>query len=456
MEQKSSSSILFGKQIEAWKALKNPAYTEILYGGAAGGGKSFLGCYFIIAGSSQLPGSRWLIGRAVLKTLKETTLKTFFEVVKTVGFNHKDFDYNAQKGIINWSNGSEILLKDLDHKPSDPEYNELGSLELTGAFIDEANQVSKKGKDIVKSRIRYKLDEFGLKPKLLMTCNPAKNWVYQDFYYPTIQETIEPYRIFIPAFMDDNPHIFSGYKENLLSLDEISKQRLLYGNWEYDADEMVLVDYNKIMEAFTNQYAPTGKKYITCDVARLGKDSTLVMVWDGWKIHKIERYGKTLVNETIDILNRLAKQFNIHRTNIIADADGIGGGVVDMIKCRSFVNLGKVIPDKNGIVPNFNSLKSQCAFYLADMINNNNLYICESPYKQLIIQELEQLKQRDYEGKLSLISKEVMKLNIGRSPDFLDAMIMRSWFDIQPTGSGVLKKNISLPDPRIYNIDRLL
>jgi len=57
--------------------------------------------------------------------------------------NH--YSYNAQSSEINFSNGSQIVLKDLFSYPSDPNFDELGSLEITDAFIDEANQVSAKG-----------------------------------------------------------------------------------------------------------------------------------------------------------------------------------------------------------------------------------------------------------------------------------------------------------------------
>jgi len=40
--------------------------------------------------------------------------------------------------------------------------------------MDEANQMVKKAKEVVKSRIRYKLDDFGLIPKLFNDLQPVK------------------------------------------------------------------------------------------------------------------------------------------------------------------------------------------------------------------------------------------------------------------------------------------
>ncbi len=162
---------LLPKQENAIYYLKDKQTTEILFGGAAGGAKSTIGCLWLIESCQKHPGSRWVMGRAKLKTLKETTLNTFFELSKELSLSNQ-FTYNAQSSIIKWNNGSEILLKDLFLYPSDPEFDELGSLEITGAFVDEVSQITYKSWQILKSRIRYKLNEFDLIPKLFGTCNP--------------------------------------------------------------------------------------------------------------------------------------------------------------------------------------------------------------------------------------------------------------------------------------------
>src|SRR5438128_10211672 len=142
------------KQSRALRFLEDKTTTEVYYGGAAGGGKSVLGCYWLLKNCFKYKGSRWLMGRSELKNLKKTTLNSFFEVAKAQGLK-ADVHYklNQQESTINFPNGSQILMADLYAYPSDPEFDSLGSLEITGAFIDEAPQVSEKAKNIVKSRI---------------------------------------------------------------------------------------------------------------------------------------------------------------------------------------------------------------------------------------------------------------------------------------------------------------
>jgi phage terminase large subunit len=82
---------------------------------------------------------------------------------------------------------------------------------------------------------------------------------------------------------------------------------------------------------------------------------------------------------------------------------------------------------------NFDNLKSQCYFKLADAINIGMVKIdCDAGHKDLIIQELENVKQKsvDKDQKKGVIPKDMVKQLIGRSPDFSDAISMRFVFEI--------------------------
>src|SRR5690554_6106895 len=129
---------LFKTQRNAIYYLNHPDIREVVYGGAAGGGKSALLCLRAIEMAQKYKGSRWMLGRSKLKTLKQTTLNTFFEVASAHDVDNQ-FTFNHQSNTIHFKNGSDILLKDLFYYPSDPEFDELGSLEICGAFVDEVS-----------------------------------------------------------------------------------------------------------------------------------------------------------------------------------------------------------------------------------------------------------------------------------------------------------------------------
>jgi len=420
------------KQSKAFRYLLDNTTTELLFGGGAGGGKSYLGCAWIIYSCIKYKGIRCLIGRSKLDNLKKTTLNTFFEICKEWKLvSGKDFTFNAGSNIIKFYNGSEIMLKDLFHYPADPNYDSLGSLELTYAFVDECNQITHKAKTILSSRLRYKLDENNLIPKLFMSCNPAKNWVYNEFYLPNKNNELKEYRKFIQSLASDNIHISRHYEDQLQKLDEISKQRLLFGNWEYDDSEDKLIEYNAILNLFDNQDLNGGEKYISCDVARFGKDKTVIIYWNGLRAEQIRVLDTNTIVEASNIIKDIQRTQNVRLSNIIVDDDGIGGGVTDILKCRGFKNNGKVINNENYV-----NLKTQCYYKLAECINAGNMFINSNnpKIKESVLKELEQVRRDkiDKDSKLAILPKEKVKAIIGRSPDFSDAIMMRMYYELRP------------------------
>ena len=424
---------LLPKQNNAVFYLKDKITEELVYGGAAGGGKSALGCLWLIENCQRFPGSRWLMGRSKLKALRETTLNSFFEISALTNIQNQ-FKYNAQDHVIKFFNGSEILLKDLFLYPSDPNFDSLGSLEITGAFIDECNQIAYKAWQVVKSRIRYKLNEFQLTPKLLGTCNPAKNWVYTEFYKKNKESNIEEYKRFIQALPTDNPHLHPSYLQALLRLDKNSRERLYYGNWEYDDDPNALISYESITNLFTNNHSEkTGKKYITADVARLGSDKAVIMVWDNYTVIDLIEFDKSRITDIQNAINALKVKHKVPNLNIVADEDGVGGGVVDNCRIKGFVNNSKALNNEN-----FSNLKTQCFYKLADKMNNDEIFIeteLSQKQKETIIEELEYVKSynSDSDGKMQILPKAEIKQLIGRSPDYADALAMRLYFDMKPS-----------------------
>ena len=429
------------RQMEAWEILQDVTTTELFYGGAAGGGKSYLGCAWLLASCLRYSGSRWLMGRAVLKHLKDSTLLTFFQVCKEWGIKKdKQYTYNSMEGVIKFFNGSEIYLKDLFAYPSDPEFDSFGSTEFTGAFIDEGSQVSEKAKNIISARLRYKHKEFELVPKLLIGSNPSKNFLYYQFFKPSKEGTLPPYRKFVRATVGDNPYLPAQYIEQLQRLDRTSRERLLFGNFDYDDDSSKLMQYNKITDIFTNAKTASEKKFISCDIARFGTDKTIAVRWEGLHIAEIAAWQKESTKETRLRLEAIATKHQIPRSNIIVDEDGVGGGVKDeMNGILGFVNNSSPLGNTN-----YANLKSQCYYKLADCVNLGKISCAELEprIKEMLIEDLEQIarKDPDKDSKPAIVPKEVIKEKLGRSPDVGDAIMLRMHFELNQESFGVARK----------------
>ena len=420
------------KQTTAIDCLEDDSTNVILYGGGAGGGKSLLGCYWVLKQCLKYPNTRYVIARSRLKNLKETTLKSFFEVCAMQGLTaNVDFTYNETKSLITiHQTKSEILLKDLFHYPSDPNFDSLGSMEITGAFIDEVSEITPMAYNVIQSRIRYKLDKHKLIPKLLMTCNPSKGWVYSEFYKPYKHNELPKNHKFIQSLVTDNPNISKHYIEQLKRLDVLNQKRLLFGDWEYSDDDSQLVSIDALNDMFTNEFVKgNGTKYISVDVARYGRDKSVVCLWDGWYCFKIITLDQNSIDELARFVEGVANEHNVQRSNIVADSDGVGGGFVDILKgCKSFVNNSKALDNEN-----FKNLKTQCYYKFAEKIMNGQIYISDKKFKNEIIMEFEMVKQHDVDkdNKLAITPKDKIKQLLGRSPDIADALIMRYFFELK-------------------------
>jgi hypothetical protein len=385
-----------------------------------------------------------MIGRAVLKHLKSSTLLTFFDVLRSWGLQSgKDYDYSSMEGIIKFFNGSEVYLRELGDDPSDPEFDKLGSTEYTGEFLDECSQISTKAKNIAMSRIRYKLMEFGLIPKMLLCSNPTKNFLYYEFYKPSKDNTLPKYRKFMKALVTDNSYIDPHYIDNLKRMDRASIERLLHGNWEFDDDPSRLFEYENLVNMFTNGFVlkQESERFMTVDVARAGRDKTVIIIWKGLYVEKVIEKSKQMTDATEKEINDLCAIHSIPRSRVVVDEDGVGGGVVDHLPgIKGFVNNSRPFVQEKSIARrpvthNFGNLKSQCYFALADAVNSNTIGIYrEIPVeiKEKILEDLEQIKRKDpdKDRKLYVTPKDDIKENIGRSPDFGDAMMMRMLFEV--------------------------
>lgn len=437
------------KQFLAWEALNDPGIAEIHFGGAAGGGKTWLGCESRIARAYAYPGYKSFIGRKELTRLMATCYLTFQKVCAHHKIPKSDWRFNGKYNFIEFKNGSRIDFLDLSYMPSDPMYERLGSLEYTDAgWVDEAGEVPFMAIDILRSRGgRHLNKEFNLRPDSLYTYNPNKGWVYR-IYKQFKENTLPKDLVFIQSLYKDNPHTAEIYGAQLSRIvDPAMRARLMMGSFDYDADPSALMNSDAIMDLFTNPVLPHTDKYMTIDVARHGIDKTVIFLWKGWTVYGVRVYQKQDTAITSQKSRDLAEVENIPYSHCLADEDGIGGAVVDNNKgFQGFV--ANSVPMDNPISgnrENYANLKAQCSYRLADKVNKHemairiepNQFVSEVPgltlevFKEMLTEELEHIKSKDKDkdSKLKVISKEDIKLEIGRSPDFADTAMMRARFE---------------------------
>ena len=170
-------------------------------------------------------GARFGVFRAKLKSLKQSTLRTVLELVSPESVA----DWNNSDLVLRFVNGSEMFFLGCDFP------DRIGSIELSGALIDEAHEISEESFGMIVGRlstqITYEpeyLDDVGLGHlkeyaqnhqkvrQTLLACNPKSkgHWLYRDFIDP---ETRLPGRAFYSSNTITNRNLPDAYLEQNLA-----------------------------------------------------------------------------------------------------------------------------------------------------------------------------------------------------------------------------------------------
>lgn len=421
------------KQKDCARAWIDPTITDIVYGGSKGSAKSYTGCSLIFGDALIYPSTHYFIARKELNDIRKFTVPSIMEVFSCWKIDQRYYKYNGQDSVFIMHNGSKVFLLEAKRIPSDPNYQRFGSMQMTRGWIEEAGQIEEEAKNnLAISCGRWKNDEYGINGKILQTCNPSKNYLYR-IYKAHKEGTLPDHMRFIQALPEDNKMLVDGYLDNLHRiLKGNEKRRLLFGEWEYDDDPNALIDYNRILDLFTNSQVVDKKAdhYITADVARMGSDKAIIWAWRGWEAIELIEFDTSKTTDIQQAITTLKTKYKVPNSNIIADEDGVGGGVVDNLQIEGFVNNSRPIDGEN-----YQNLKTQCYYKYAERVGSGGVYIStelSTVQQECIVEEHEQIKsyKSDSDGKLRIVPKDQIKRNIGRSPDYSDALSMREMFEL--------------------------
>jgi len=262
------ADVTFELHEQQGKVLNSKA-TEILFGGAASGGKSHLARVLAILWALEVPGLQIYFFRRLYDDLIKNHVEgpTGFRAMLSPWLNgkHPDSPLLAHRlaemveGEIRFWNGSKIFLCHLQHQKDITKYY---GVEIHAAFIEEATQFSEFMIRFLRSRLRI--------PKALRIPDkfrkPIEEWhdpTEPDYYFPRIVYTsnpggighsyikkgflndVKPYeyhkapqgdgghtRQYVPARVDHNPSVNrEEVKANLAGLPPNLVDALLNGNW---------------------------------------------------------------------------------------------------------------------------------------------------------------------------------------------------------------------------------
>lgn len=242
--------------------------TEILYGGAAGGGKSHVARVLSILWALEIPGIQIYLFRRLYEDLIKNHLEgpTGFRAMLAPWINgrHPKSPLTGKRlaevveGEIRFWNGSKIFLCHLQHQKDLTKYY---GPEFHVLFIEEATQFTEYMIRFLRSRMRIpktlKIPDKYLKPqsewksndpeyyfpRAIYTSNPGgvgHSYLKKAFVDGHIEQELHQaphddgghFRTYIPAKVDDNPSLNrEEVKANLSGLPPALVDAMLNGNW---------------------------------------------------------------------------------------------------------------------------------------------------------------------------------------------------------------------------------
>lgn len=438
------------KQIRALELLNDETTTHVGYGGSARSGKSVIECTAIIFDCQAYEDIAWGLARKELTTLKRTVLITLFNQLTFYGFNgvigklnsSNEYNYNQQLNKLIFANKSEVFLIDTAYKPSDPLNTRFGGFELTRSSIDESNETQLSVVNKLFERTGWRNnDKYGIKRKQFECFNPDKNHVYSRYWIPFRDNKEDEYKKFIRALPTDNPNpaVKEWVDDIIRTGDTATVERQIHGNFDFDDDPSKLCEYDAICDMFTNTHVDSGTRRISSDLAMQGRDKWVTGYWEGLKVEVVTDKDKSTAREIELKLKEIKNTRGVGNSNIVADSDGLGAYLESYIKnIKAFHGGASPINKKE-----FDNLKSECGFKLAEVINNRLIHVvCTPEQEEAIKKEISVCLKRDNVDldKKKLIKKEKMKELLGHSPDYLDMLLMGMIFYIYPNNPFKVKK----------------
>lgn len=455
MLKERTKFLLNKKQAECLKLLLcDDGVDLILYGGAAAGGKSWLAALWLYIMCCNYPNTRYFIARKRKNSVLDSTLPTFIKVVRYYGDDPAMWHFNKTDSVLtNVRNGATITFLATEYDPSDPNGDRFGSREFTAGLFEEAQETSRQIFQMLSTRIGRHLNaEYNIKAKILLTCNPSRNWLYTDLYKPFIQSTLPANKRVVLATMQDNARYLPA--DYMRRLDEIEdrtiRERLTLGIWDYDDDPAYLIPARLTSQAL--EVPPDhGRLKVGIDIALGGyqSDKTIIQVVDGNivlppEVLPTQDYSgdPTLYDEWL--AERLANWIESHQVapqDVTIDANGVGERIIGLLKkvyklpVYAFYGSCPAIPRAKSKLA-FKNLRSQSYWELKEKFR---LFKVHFPvdYNEQLVEELTAQKFIQADGRLAMESKEFIKRRIGHSPDFADALML-AMFDPPTRGQAQL------------------
>lgn len=209
-----------------------PYAQHIGYGGAAGGGKSYLARAVVTVAALQWPGSTSIIFRRTRPEIRDNHIVKFLGEVPS--YDGDLYSFNAQESVVKWCNGSRTLFGYLER--DDHVYRYQGSEYDVMVFEESTHYSHFQVNWLSGNRLRGTTNE--TRPFCLYPSNPGNighAWYKRLFIDRNYRDGEDSGQyVFLQAKVTDNDALLTrdpDYLRRLNSLPEPLRSQLKEGDW---------------------------------------------------------------------------------------------------------------------------------------------------------------------------------------------------------------------------------
>jgi len=236
---------------------------EVLYGGAAGGGKSVVQLMAALQYVDQPNYSALLIRKTYADLAQPKALLDMAKEWLGPFVKSGEVKYSEKDKMYRFPSGATLKFGYLE---TDKDKYQYQGAAFSYIGVDECTQIVPSGYTYLFSRLRKGAnDNFPL--RFRATANPGGE--NHTFYYNRFfgEEAKIRGRKFIGATLDDNPNLDTeAYKQSLMELTPLERDQLLNGNWEA-REEGGMFDRSLMIGLWPHEMPPMRKAIRFWDIA---------------------------------------------------------------------------------------------------------------------------------------------------------------------------------------------
>jgi len=289
----------------------------------------------------------------------------------------------------------------------------------------EAHAITKEQWETIDPTIRAEHSE------IIISFNPQhrQDFSFQRFIEHPPKDTVVRIINYIenPFLSDTITKVIENAKE-----EDYEEYKHIYLGEPREGDDRALFAYSDIERSMDNNFSgvdTTGVYSLGCDVARYGRDKSVITIREGHRIHSLQEFANYNTMEFATQIDRVASKKTPDA--IFIDSIGVGAGVVDKTRQMGLTSVVDAnVSMKPQDVNKYQNKRAEMYFNLKAFVETGG----KLPDDRELKEELLALKYfyNETSGKIQLIKKDDLKEELGRSPDKSDSVALHFFNKVRP------------------------